>query len=901
MIKRGDWKRVSARAAMSVALGVGGAASIATEAFAQQQEGDIVVTATRRATALQDVPIAVTPVTAEMIQNSGIRDIQDLTSVAPSLQFNVSENEASATARLRGIGTQGSNPGLESAVGIFIDGVYRARNGVALGELGEVQQIEVLRGPQGTLFGRNTSAGLITITTVAPSLTNFEAFGEATFGAFNEQRLAVGANFPLVENVLGARIFVASAERDGFMDMNPDGANPLIASATNLGSRDQNTRDVFTMRGQLLWQMAETVDLRLILDYSERDETCCAAQIYNPALLNGNPVRILSATGTLNPPIPYGFGRQQWIANLGGYGPNVAPATPLGAQGNGDIGARTGFANRDYTQRLEDYGVSGELNWDTALGTFTSITAYRSWTSRGGTDADFSQVDLVYVPAGENNSTRYQTFTQEFRLAGEAGPVDWLFGVFISDEQIDRRFSFLMGEQYGAYFLGLDDLITNGVGAPTAGLGVAPPPGSLGSLYNGIGAIPAHNGQRDVYRQQGNSIAFFTHNIWSITETTELTLGARFTREEKTLTGSFNTSFNGAPLLAGTAAALPGALFAVGETGADFGNCDVTVTPVGVGPAFSARTAVALLRSGYCVPWLRADLDAIGYNQERSENEWSGVLSLRQQLGEGASIYASYSRGYKGGGFNLDRNFDFTIVGGAPNSSFDAEIVDAYEIGLKTQWFDNALLLNVAVFRNEFENFQLNTFNGIQFVVTTVPEVISEGVEVDFLWRTPLEGLSIQGGVAYVDAVYGDNSTGWVAANRNPITGEQTLALLPGSQLTNAPQWTATAALTYERPLFNGSMLGLAYLDARWVDDQNTGSDLRASKVQPAYALVNARLGLSSINQTWSLEFWARNLLDEEYAQIMFDVPLQLGAGGPSQGAFLGDPRTYGVTLRARY
>ena len=250
-------------------------------------------------------------------------------------------------------------------------------------------------------------------------------------------------------------------------------------------------------------------------------------------------------------------------------------------------------------------------------------------------------------------------------------------------------------------------------------------------------------------------------------------------------------------------------------------------------------------------------------------------------------------------------------IRGPGTVAFDAETVDAYEIGLKTRLMDGALTLNFAVYLNEYENFQLNTFNGIQFVVTTVPEVTSQGAEVDMMWRTPIEGLSIQGGVAYTDATYGEDCApiatcgGWVAQNRNPITGDLTLARLPGAQLTNAPEWTATTAFTYERPVFNGSLMGLAYIDARYVDDQNTGSDLRPSKIQPAYTLVNARLGVGALDESWALEFWARNLLDEEYAQIMFDAPLQflqpvLPVSG-LRGAFLGDPRTYGVTLRARY
>ncbi len=895
----GRAKRLRLGVSLGLLMGVAGVV-VASPAMAQDgaQEDEIIVTATRRDQALQDVPIAVTPVTAAMIENSGIRDIQDLTSVAPSLQFNVSESESSATARLRGIGTQGSNPGLESAVGIFVDGVYRARNGVALTDLGDLRQIEVLRGPQGTLFGRNTSAGLITIATSAPSFSGYDANAEFTYGDFGETRFGANVNLPVSDSV-AFRFFGATATRDGFLDSNVDGANPLLGAVNNAGVGEANSRDVFTVRGQMAVRFSDTLDMRVIADFSERNEDCCAAQIYDPTLLNGNPFTALNAAGTVDPPVPFGVGRMQLIANLGGYGPNVTALNPRGALGSGDIGDRRSFSNRAYPQDIQDRGISAQFDWDVSLGTLTSITAQRVWTSSGGSDTDFSQVDLTYVPQGPDNGTEYRTFTQEFRLAGQTGIVDWLVGAFYSNEDVDRNFSFLTGTQYGAYFTSLDNIISGGTITP--GIGNVASGGSLGTLFTALAAVPAGSGQRDVHRQTGETRAFFTHNIIALSENTDLTVGVRFTQEEKELRSSFNTSFNAAPLLAATAAALPAVIFAGSETPASFGNCNPTLQPIGVGPApNSAQRAIVALRSGFCTPWLRNDIDALGYNQSRSEEEWSGVVSLRQRFSDQVSVYGSFSRGYKGGGFNLDRNFDFTYLGGAPRSDFDAELVDAYELGLKSTWFGGDLLLNLAVFQNEFENFQLNTFNGISFVVTSVPEVTSEGAELDVIWRTPIEGLSFQGGVAYTDAVYGAD-TGWVAANRNPISGERTLGRLPNSQLTNAPEWTATGAFTYERPVFNGAMNMLAYLDARYVDDQNTGSDLRPSKVQPAYTLLNARFGLSSSDDRWGIDVWARNLLDEEYAQIMFDAPLQTGAAGGTQGAFLGDPRTYGVTLRARY
>lgn len=807
---RGRYLLFTAAAAATLATQTGVQAQ-AQEAGATASD-EIIVTATRRETALQDVAIAVTPVTAELIQNSGIRDLQDLTSVAPALQFNVSENESSATARLRGIGTQGSNPGLESAVGIFVDGVYRARNGVALTDLGEVSQIEVLRGPQGTLFGKNTSAGLISVRTAGPDLQAFGGNAELTYGDYNEQRIAGSITGPIVEDKLGFRLFAASAKRDGFID---------AINATG-GRTDFNTRDVWTVRGQLAWNISEDADLRIIADYSKRDELCCGAKIYNPGRLNG-------ATNATFPPAVSAA-----VASLGGYGPQG-----VAALGNGDIGDRFGFSNRMPVQKIEDKGISAELNWNLGGVTLTSVTAYRNWEFDQGQDSDFSAADIWYRPGDGSNGFSFETVTQEVRLAGTHGRLDWLVGAFYADELLKRDDILILGTQYQAFYRAAATGTLAGAPfnqpLPTAASNAAT---ATAALAGAIGA-----GQRDHHKQDAQSIAVFTHNIIALDDKTDLTLGLRYTQDEKTLKSSFRTPFSGAAAFT----------------------------------ALSATPLAPLAGTLYRTPWVRADLDAVGYNRKRTEEEFSGIVSLRRALTEDLSVYGSYSRGYKSGGFNLDRDFD-------GDSSFPGEFVDAYEIGAKSQWLDGNLIVNLAVFYNEYEDFQLNRFDGTSFVVTSIPKVEALGVEGDVIWRTPVKGLNMQGGFAYTEAEYGDDA----------VAG---LPRLRSARLTNAPLWTLTDALTYERPLFNGSMTGLAYLDARYVSSQNTGSDLNPTKIQPDYVLVNGRIGLRTADERIGVELWARNLLDEEYAQIMFDQPLQTGAFG----AFLGDPRTYGVTLRVQY
>ena len=166
------------------ALAQDGATPVTDQSQAEtaSNAGDIVVTATRRSEALSDVPIAISAVSGETLQNTGATDVRALNQVAPSLLVSGATSEVNFTARIRGIGTVGENAGLESSVGLFIDGVYRSRTGVGLSELGDIERVEVLRGPQGTLFGRNSTAGLINIVTKGPELGRFMAKGALTYG-----------------------------------------------------------------------------------------------------------------------------------------------------------------------------------------------------------------------------------------------------------------------------------------------------------------------------------------------------------------------------------------------------------------------------------------------------------------------------------------------------------------------------------------------------------------------------------------------------------------------------------------------------------------------------------------------------------------------------------------------
>jgi outer membrane receptor protein involved in Fe transport len=268
--KSGNANESDQQTAQPTQVSTNDAASVQDKATEQQpvDTGDIIITATRRNQALSDVPMAVSAVTADTLQNSGAHDIRQLQQVSPSLLVSSTTSESgAAVARIRGVGTVGDNPGLEGSVATYIDGVYRSRTGVALTELGPLDRIEVLRGPQGTLFGRNASAGVISVITAKPKFTPFVS-GAASIGNYDYRRLEGSLNAPLGETV-AARLDGVWVKRDGFV-------------TDVISGRRINNRDRYLLRGQVLYQPSDNLSVRLIADYSRQNEECCAA-VFLPA------------------------------------------------------------------------------------------------------------------------------------------------------------------------------------------------------------------------------------------------------------------------------------------------------------------------------------------------------------------------------------------------------------------------------------------------------------------------------------------------------------------------------------------------------------------------------------------------------------------------------------------
>ena len=910
-------------------------AAVDTTTLDQQpvDSSDIVVTATRRNQALSDVPLAVSAVTAENLQYSGATDIRQLNQLSPSLLVSSTQAESVGVARIRGIGTVGDNPGLESSVGVFIDGVYRSRTGAALTELGPLERIEVLRGPQGTLFGRNTSAGLISIITAQPRFEP-DFSGAITVGNYDLRRGEASATGPLSSS-LAARLDAVYVNREGFLE-------------DVISGRDVNDRNRFLVRGQMLYEPSADLSVRFVADVTRRREECCAAP-FLPAfdrVATGGSVQLQPSTIAA---IERGLGA-------------VINDDPF----ERDISITPG---RDYNSDVDDWGLSNEINWDFGGATLTSITAYRFNEYVRGQDADFNNLDILYRDGSGGSANRFKTFTQELRLQGEAmaGRLDWLVGAYLADENLRVKDNLSYGADYARYsnclvaanfaaLTGQPALLAPGV-SPTcfnpavagailpflpasqqtvlaafAGLGpfAGPPFGTSGfsNLATAFG-LPGQTlnlvGINDLWKQNSDNWALFTHNIFEIMPGLDLTVGARFTHERKKLQGTLTDN----NILCGFYSTFIPALQTL--------PC---VTPT-VGPAgFEIRDS-------------------------RSENKLSGTVVLSYKPTPALLTYASYSRGYKAGGFNLDRSAlwralaptatppPFPISGNGAicvsatqpgcqgrvasgdDLQFKPETNDAVELGAKYngRGFD----VNVALFRQLFKNFQLNTFNGLNFVVENINSckddlsgsdadnspftgvctggtragVRSQGIEIEAFTR-PMPYLDLNLGVVYADTKYRDDLVG---ADGRALT--PALFQLPGRRISNSNLWTFTGAAAWTPPIPGTGLSALVYADARHMSEFNTGSDLDLEKEQGAFSVVNARLGVRGPNNAWSVELWAQNLFNEDFMQVAFDAPIQgtcttrgaiAGFCSPTPnratqlfGAFLGEPRTFGLTLRANF
>jgi len=767
-----------------------GGAALATSASAAYDGPEIIVSARRRDESAQDVPIALSVVGSETLAATGNYTLTQIQQIVPSLQV-FSFNPRNTNINIRGLGSNVAltNDGLENGVGFYVDNVYYGRVGQTQFDLVDLQQIEVLRGPQGTLFGKNTTSGAINITSRKPSFDP-EFSGEASVGDYGYYQLRASASGGLIDDLLAVRLSGSVTERRGF----------LYNTTQNERAQDYSN---WSVRGQLLFTPSSDIEIRVIGDFSRQKQ--------NHVL---NVFADYFGTYDNGTAIPNNFAQR--AARFPGYTfPTIDPF------------ARRGEADGQYQSNMDGYGVSGQVDWSLGGAKLTSITAYRWWDWNPANDGDSTALPIVTKAQQAN---RQRQFSQELRLASDSdGPIDYVVGAYYFWQVI---------RGYGKSAYG-----------PAAALWNRPPssPIPLAAWQAALDGFEA-NSTSD---PRTKSYALFGQLDWKFTDRLTLTAGLRFTHEKKN--GSFD-QFH----VAGTDLAT-------------------------LAPGLAAQAAT-----------VRAQFNPVtSYSTAFSDDSLSGLATLSWRFSDDALAYASYSRGNKSGGLNL------TNLPAGIDPDVEPEKVDSYELGIKSQWLDNRVTLNVAGYWTEISDYQTaiteqvpNTVNVRQYIAN-IPGVRSRGVEGDLSFA-PSERASFYASVAYADTTYSDYPNAPQAPERLNLGAIQDLT---GEQLPGVPKFTYTLGGDLSAPL--GSLGGRdlsAYIHADYSHRSsfNTSSSNSIYADVPAYGIANARIGFKTDDGLFDLSVWARNLFDKDYFQTLSAQNTGLVT------ALIGEPRTVGLTLRTK-
>lgn len=863
------------RNVLCLGAGLSALAVVAGPAIAQEQEQEesartlqtITITATKREQTLQDVPIAVSVVDDATIERAVIIDLNDLQSIVPSLRVGQLQSSANTNFVIRGFGNGANNAGIEPSVGVFIDGVYRSRSASQISDLPNIERVEVLRGPQSTLFGKNASAGVISVVTKRPQF-EFGGMADATLSNENGYRLNTYVTGPLAENLAGA--FSATwNRRDGYVDDIATGGKT-------------NERDRWGVRGDLLFEPTVQTTFRLMADYDRINELCCAA---------GNIVD--GPTGDI-------------VRAIGG---NIVSEDPFAYRVAYNYGS---------TNKIDNGGISLQADHEFTGMRLTSITAYRESTLKTNQDSDFTSADLLSL---NSNRTDIETFTQELRLISTDGDrFDWMVGGFYFDEKVGIENGLLYGVDFRNYADVLSLVLSGAPGTPEELLGainaglVAPPFAQVeAALGLPIGTTFGQPGQgmRETFGQDNTAWSIFGTLDFHVTDRLTATVGLNYTEDKKTAFGNIDNSdlFSGLDFVAiGFAQTLAG--FGVNAQDPAQVAAFAQANPA----AFAAIQAavqdpeqnplLALQPLQFLPPFLGFP-NAVENGRSKDTNT-TYTLRLAYDFNDNLNGYVSYATGFKATSWNLSRDsrpFSRDFVPGSPVTSPPGSAIrDAglalpnlttgtrfagpeeavvFEIGLKASFTDVAF--NLAYFDQQIEGFQSNVFTGTGFALANAGKQSNRGVEFDVTW-TPIDALRLIFAGTLQDPKYDSFP--------NSASGD-----ISGQKPALIPEVATSVMATY---FFDVNGLD-AFVQGDWQyespsDQFDSRADQAAIGIRRKVNTFNASTGFTTDNGL-GVTLWARNLFNDEYITTAFPAVAQAG----SYSGYPNAPRSYGVTLRKTF
>lgn len=747
---------------------------------------EVMVTARKREESLQDAPISVTALQAGDIEARSMSTLADLSNFAPNLEINNGRGDAGSTNAsifIRGVGQNDFIFPTDPGVGLYIDGVYVARSIGGMMDLADIQRIEVLRGPQGTLYGKNTIGGAVNVITTRPG---DELEGRLGITVGDDSRLDVTGriNFPIVENTLYGKLAFVSKQQDGYV--------------TRVDGVDLGNKDLQAFRGALRWTPSDNLELNLAADWSDIDQNGSAGSFVSSfatsaqALFNGVAAPFESAKR--------GLPADSVIDDRWNLGDKYRSA------GTGDS-----------YDRNEAGGVQLTVDWDINDNvTLKSISAYRKMDAEIAVDLDHTPFSLVET----NQQQEQDQFSQELQLSGTAfdGKMNWLVGAYYFKEDAqDRNQTLLVSGIYDALNLLPGDFVplfppsapaTCPGGNPALGLFCA---GGAGNPVNALLDFDV----RPYTEVEANTRALFTHLSYNITDNLSATLGARYTWEEK-----------------------------------DFF----------IDSLYPNSGRIAMPPTADSQEW----------------TEFTPKIGMEYHISDNAMLYASYSEGFKSGGWNP------RVLSPEEYARYDQESLSTWEVGVKSTLLDQRLRLNIAMFNSEYEDLQLvsnvvsPTTGGLLLIMQNAGEVSIRGLEVELVARAAT-GLDIQLGLGYLDAEYDSLAPGigWSIDN----------------ELPDAPKLSVNAAIQYAIDLTSGASITMR-LDASWKDQTYKDPFNIETIAQDSYLLSNARVSWNSADEHWQAAVFALNLGDEDYITSSTSV-----AAFGINTANYSRPRQWGVSL----
>jgi len=748
------------------------------------QRDTIIVTSRRRREVLQDVPIPISVITGSQVEDAGAFNVNRVKEFVPSVQLYTS-NPRNTGINIRGLGSPFglTNDGLDPGVGFYVDGVYYARPAAATFDFIDVERIEVLRGPQGTLFGKNTTSGAFNITTRKPSFKPGVNF-EASYGNYGYIQAKASITGPISKK-LAARLSFSGTQRDGVIENINTGK--FTNDINNLG-----------FRGQLLFKPSDNTSITLAADASRQRPDGYAQVVAGVVQTKRAAYRQFNAIiADLNYTLP----------SLNAFDRKIDHDTPW-RSGN-DLG-----------------GVS--LNIDTKIGggTLTSTTAWRYWDWDPSNDRDFTGLKAL---SKSQNPAKHRNWSQEVRYAGEfSSRLSGVVGLFFIDQEVKIDGTEESGSAQWRF-----SQSSNSDKWKTPG------------LFEGYGISTKAS-------IKSLSAAAFANIDWEIANGLHVLPGIRFNYDKKDV--SYNRT--------------------------TYGGLQTTDS-----------TLLALKNSVYSNQSYVADAD---------ENNLTYQLTLAYKANKRINTFVTYSTSFKPVGVNVA---GLPTIGGKPATDLAVikpEDVKNIEVGIKTTPTDN-FTLNLTLHNTDIKNYQTNVQSpelGVnRGYIANAEKVNVKGVELDANIKAN-QHFSFYGAVAYTDAKY-------VTFTNAPLPLEETGASkdgvqvafkdISGGELPGISKWAGSLGGEFNTPTAFLGKAGKFFLglDSYYRSSFSSSPSPSAYLNIEGYTLINGRLGFRS-NNGLSVFIWGRNLFDKDY----YEQLLPAGGNAGHYAGVLGDPRTYGVTLR---